>query len=280
MKTNKLICLALFFVLLTLTFPALAEPQYGLVKDVAYYTEAANQDEYMSNRCVLDVYYPKDKTNFSTIVWFHGGGITGGAKEIPKELMNKGIAVVGVQYRLSPKAKAPAYIEDTAAAVAWVFHHIGEYGGNTNLIFLSGHSAGGYLTMMVTLDKSYLAKYQVDADSIAGLIPFSGQAVTHFTIRQERGIKNTQATIDEYAPIFHVRSNTPPITLITGDREMELLGRYEENAYLQRMFRLVGNKNTKLYELDGFDHGGMPVPAFPLLLKEVNTISKQVTSGK
>jgi len=103
--------------------------------------------------------------------------------------------------------------------------------------------------MMVALDRKYLGNYSIDANRIAALIPFSGQAITHFTIREERGIKNTQPIIDEYAPLFHVRADTPPIMLITGVRELELLGRHEENAYLYRMMKLVGNTNTKLYEL-------------------------------
>jgi hypothetical protein len=58
--------------------------------------------------------------------------------------------------------------------------------------------------------------------------------------------------------------------LITGDREMELLGRYEENAYMWRMMKVAGHTKTYLFELDGFDHGGMAQPAFGLLLKYVN----------
>jgi hypothetical protein len=130
--------------------------------------------------------------------------------------------------------------------------------------------------MMIGLDKKYLNKYNIDADSIAGLIPFSGHAITHFTIRTERGIKGTQPVIDEYAPLYHVRSTAPPMLLITGDREKEMLGRYEENAYLWRMMKLAGHTKTRLYELDGFDHGGMAQPAFPLLLKEVATIKKEL----
>ena len=209
------------------------------------------------------------------IVWFHGGSLTVGDKEIPKALMGKGYAVVGVGYRLSPKATAPAYIEDAAAAVAWVFAHIAGYGGSDSLLFISGHSAGGYLGLMITLDKTYLAKYGVDADRIAALVPFSGQAITHFTIRKEKGIKETQPVIDMYAPLYHVRPGAPPVLLITGDRELELLGRYEENDYLLRMMKLAGHKRTTLYELQGFDHGGMAEPAFPLLLKEVALISKE-----
>jgi len=266
------------FLLLTIcSFYATAQQQYVTEKNIHYYPDSINKkDSYINTQCVLDLYYPQGAKNYATIVWFHGGGITGGTKELPKQLMEKGYAVVGVEYRLSPKVKAPAYIEDAAAAVAWVFQHIGSYGGSTNLIFISGHSAGGYLGMMITLDKKYLNRYGIDANSIAAIIPFSGQAITHYTIRQERGIKNTQPVIDEYAPLYHVRDDAPPMLLITGDREMELLGRYEENAYLLRMMKLAGHKKTTLYELDGFDHGGMPVPAFPLLLKEVAEISKEV----
>ncbi|MEP7231559.1 MAG: alpha/beta hydrolase [Ginsengibacter sp.] len=259
------------------TLSAQAQQQYVVEKNIPYYTDAINKtDPYIASQCLLDIYYPKGAKNYATIVWFHGGGITGGDKELPKALMDKGYAIVGVQYRLSPKVNAPAYIEDAAASVAWVFNHIGSYGGSDKLIFVSGHSAGGYLGMMITLDKSYLAKYDIDANRIAALIPFSGQAITHFTVRKERGIKETQPIIDKYAPLYFVRADAPPMLLITGDRELELYGRYEENAYLARMMKLAGHKRTTLYELEGFDHGGMPEPAFPLLLKEVKTVTKEI----
>lgn len=245
--------------------------------NIFYYPDSTSiTDAYIKSQCRLDIYYPKNVKNFATIVWFHGGGITGGAKEIPKALLDQGVAIIGVGYRLSPKAKAPAYIEDAAAAIAWAFKHVAEYGGNKKLIFVSGHSAGGYLGTMVALDKHYLAKYNIDANDIAGMISFSGQAITHFTVRQELGIKDTQPTIDNYAPLYHVRADAPPMLLITGDRELEMLGRYEENAYLNRMMKLAGHKSTRLYELQGFDHGGMAVPAFPLLLKEVDVLKKSI----
>ncbi|MBE7174345.1 MAG: alpha/beta hydrolase [Williamsia sp.] len=271
-----------FFLLLFTTVSRVqAQQQYVTEKNIRYYADsAAGRDAYRDSQCMLDLYYPKGAKGFATIVWFHGGGLTGGSKELPKALMEKGYAIVGVGYRFSPKVKAPTYIEDAAAAVAWVFRHMADYGGSTRLIFLSGHSAGGYLDMMITLDKKYLAKYGIDANSVAGLIPFSGQAITHYTIREERGIKNTQPIIDEYAPLYHVRPDAPPTLLITGDRELELLGRYEENAYLLRMMKLAGHTRTRLYELQGFDHGGMATPAFPLLLKEVAAITKEIGEKK
>jgi len=258
-----------------------AQQQYITEKNIQYYADSINQeDNYLSTQCTLDLYYPQNAQNYPTIIWFHGGSLTGGKKQIPKALMEKGYAVIGVEYRLSPKGKAPAYIEDAAASVAWVFKNIEKYGGNSNLIFVSGHSAGGYLGMMITLDKQYLSKYNIDANKIAALIPFSGQAITHFTIRKEVGIKSTQPIIDKYAPLYFVRSDAPPMLLITGDREQELYGRYEENAYLWRMMKLNGHTKTTLYELQGFDHGGMAEPAFPLLLKEVSAVTKEILEKK
>lgn len=247
-----------------------AQESYYLTKsNIPYYEGSSNQlDAYEKERCVLDIYYPKDTKNFATIVWFHGGGLNSGSKETPQALREQGFCVVSPNYRLSPKVQSPGFIEDAAAAVAWVFNHINELGGDSTLIFLSGHSAGGYLDLMVGLDKKWLKAHQIDANRIAGLIPFSAQTITHFTIRKERGIADTQPTVDEYAPLFHVRADAPPLLLITGDREMEMLGRYEENAYLSRMMKLVGHKDTKLYELEGYGHG-MTEPAFPLLIKEV-----------
>ena len=178
---------------------------------------------------------------------------------------------MGVNYRLYPKIGAPKYIEDAAAAVAWVMHNIEKYGGDPKAVFVSGHSAGGYLASMVGLDKRWLKAHEVDADQIAGLIPFSGHAITHFTVREERGIKGTQPIIDDLAPLYHVRPDAPPLLLITGDRELELLGRYEENAYLMRMMKVAGHKDTRIMELDGYGHG-MTAPAFPLLINEVRSI--------
>ncbi len=271
-----------FFLLLSFTCQIiLAQTHYKTVKSVKYYPATFySNDPYKDTMCVLDLYYPEGKKDFATIVWFHGGGITGGRRDLPEPLKNKGYAIATVEYRLSPHVKAPAYIEDAAAAVAWVFQNIHRYGGSDKLIFLSGHSAGGYLASMVTMNKAYLSKYNIDANRIAALIPFSGQAITHFTIRQERGVDALQPLIDSMAPLYYVRKDAPPIALITGDRELELLGRYEENAYWHRMMQLAGHTRTKLYELDGYDHGNMPEGAYALLLKIIRERSKEIFEAK
>ena len=78
----------------------------------------------------------------------------------------------------------------------------------------------------------------------------------------------------------HVRPDAPPLLLITGDRELEMLGRYEENAYLWRMMKVAGHTDTTLYELDGFNHGQMAVPAFPLLVRFIQSHAKPSPSTR
>jgi acetyl esterase/lipase len=234
----------------------------------------------MQEMCVFDFYYPTNIKNFSTIVWFHGGGLTGGKRQIPEFLKEKGIAVIGVGHRLSPNIKAVDVIKDAAAATAWAFKNIEKYGGSTSLIFVSGMSAGGYLTYMVGLDKKYLAVHNIDANQIAGLIPFSGHAITHFTVRKEMGISGKQPIIDDMAPLYYVRADAPPMLIITGDRELEMLGRYEENAYMMRMLKVAGHKQVRIHELDGSNHGQMMYSALPLLYREVKSLSKKIVDNK
>ena len=240
------------------------------------YRESAQLTDYMKERCRLDVYHPKHIKHFPTVVWFHGGGLKAGNRKVPEELREKGIAVVAVNYRLHPKVKSPAYIEDAAAAVAWTFRNIEKYGGSSKRIYVSGHSAGGYLTSMVGLDKRWLATHKIDPNAIAGLIPYSGHTITHFTVRKERGIDGKQPILDDMAPLFHVRKDAPPLLLVTGDRELELLGRYEENAYLWRMMQVVEHPDTRIMELDGYNHGQMAKPAHPLLLRFIKRIEKTI----
>ena len=276
MKQGTLMCAV---VLVCLVSFSCARSEAIRTEDSAEYKTESNvpyrmlaqekKDEYIEERCRLDIYYPTKIKDFATVVWFHGGGLSGGQKFVPAQLKQQGLAVVAVNYRLYPKVKCPVYIEDAAAAVAWTFKHIQSYGGNPERIFVSGHSAGGYLTSMVGLDKGYLAQHGIDANRIAGLIPYSGHTITHFTVRKERGISGKQPIIDEFAPLYHVTDDAPPLLLITGDRDLEMLGRYEENAYMMRMMRVAGHRETELYELQGHDHGQMAGPAHTILLQHI-----------
>ncbi|NCF89198.1 MAG: alpha/beta hydrolase fold domain-containing protein [Verrucomicrobiaceae bacterium] len=265
--------------LLTYTLIWADEPKqlgtYAEIRDISY-RSGDQLSDYTKERCRLDLVHPIGLKDFPTVVWFHGGGLKAGSRSVPTGLQKKGLAVVAVNYRLHPQVSAPTYIEDAAASVAWTLTHIAEYGGDPKRVFVSGHSAGGYLTSMIGYDKRWLVKHGVDADDLAGLIPYSGHTITHFTVRAERGIDGKQPIIDDLAPLFHVRKDAPPTLLVTGDRELEMLGRYEENAYFWRMLQVVEHPDAVLHELDGYNHGQMADPAHPLLLRFVKRVCTEL----
>jgi len=74
------------------------------------YRDSTHADSYQQEKCLLDVYYPTHRKDAPVVVWFHGGGLTSGERSIPKGLQEQGVVVVAASYRLSPKAKSPAYI--------------------------------------------------------------------------------------------------------------------------------------------------------------------------
>lgn len=254
------------------TFCSVKGVEYKTDCNVPYYEATASPDAYQQERCRVDVYYPADVKEFPTIVWFHGGGLTAGEKSIPDQLKNRGYAVVAVNYRLSPKVKVEDCVKDAAAAVAWTFRHIEQYGGSSDKIAVAGHSAGAYLTAMVGLDKQWLKHYDLDANRIVALFPFSGNALCHMVYREERGIRRNQPYVDAFAPMYHARPDAPPTIFITGDRNMEMFGRYEEVAFFWRIMKENGHTKSYLYELQGYDHGGMAVPGFPIMLRHLKGV--------
>ena len=225
---------------------------------------------YLQERCKLDLVLPDGKKNFPTLIWFHGGGLSAGKKHVPKYLRTDEIAVAAVNYRLSGKgAECPDYIYDAAAAAAWVKKHIAEYGGDPEKIYISGHSAGGYLTMMLALDAKYLGAYKVKPEDFAGYFPISGQATTHFRIlaeRRKKGMKVPSVVLDEYAPIQLAGKGAPPLTLIVGDSAVEWPSRVEENFLLAARLKYVyKNKQAECHSFPTFNHGNVVFPGIALI---------------
>lgn len=258
----------LALVALMCAFVAMAR-DYSQVNDIQY---SAKADEYSRQQLKLDVYYPQGVADCPVVLWFHGGGLEAGTKQIPEQLKNQEMVVVGAEYRMLPRVEVGDILDDAAEAVAWTFKHAATYGGSARKIVVSGHSAGGYIAMMLCLDKSWLAKYGVDADSVMLYAPFSGQAITHYNVRKMQGIPPLQPTIDRWAPLYWVRGNCPPLLLTCGDRELELYGRYDENQYLQRMMKLAGHKHTWLYEIGGHGHNDMVPPSFLILKNKMKEL--------
>ncbi len=210
------------------------------IKDIPYGNSHKNAQ-------VLDLYIP-DSHEFPVFVYFHGGGLESGSKEafrFKEELVRKGICVAAANYRLYPHAKFPEFVEDAAAAVAWVKNNISQHGKCTHL-FVGGSSAGGYLTQMLCFDKSYFMRYDMDADSISGYFMDAGQPTAHFNVLRERGIDPRRVIVDETAPLFFVEGNRqyPPMKIVISDRDIP--GRLEQTQLLLAALKHFGNDMRKI----------------------------------
>lgn len=181
-------------------------------------------------RQMLDLYLPDDE-GFPLMVYIHGGGLEGGRKEdvtvCGQQLADRGIGFVSVEYRLYPEAKYPEFIEDVAAAVAWVKAHRAAYGAG-EAWYIGGSSAGGYLSMMLCFDRRWLAPYGIDPAEVTGWIHDAGQPTTHFNVLRERGVDTRRLIVDEAAPLYHIgcAEQIAPMLFLVSDNDME--NRYEQ----------------------------------------------------
>lgn len=97
----------------------------------------------------LDVYYPENADCCPVIVNVHGGGYVYGSKEVYKrycmDLARRGFTVLNINYRLAPRWKFPAPLEDINNAMLWLNREARYYHADITKIFMVGDSAGAQL---------------------------------------------------------------------------------------------------------------------------------------
>jgi len=241
-----------------------------VVGNIPYYAEAAQTAAKGAlDGCRLDLRYLEGATGFPTVVWFHGGGLTAGRRHFI-DFHDKTIAVVAVEYRLMSETnavRAAECVTDAAAAVAWTLDHIAEYGGDPAKVFVSGSSAGGYLTMMVGMDPRWLAKFGHRTSELAGLAPDSGQATSHFAVKKFSGdVRNRwQPIIDEWAPLNYCENwrDIAPIMVICGESPWEMRGRAAENRMLAESLQAMGHRKVWYVSLPYASHGRTLLAGIP-----------------
>ena len=122
---------------------------------------------------LMDIYSPTASSNapMPLVEMVHGGGWTGGSKgdgdlksihpvpEVPTALLGllaDGFVVTSIDYRLAPRYKFPANIEDVKCSIRYLRAHAAQYHVNPNRIGLIGASAGGHLVSLAGLARSWV----------------------------------------------------------------------------------------------------------------------------
>jgi acetyl esterase/lipase len=123
-----------------------AEGDYRVQRDLVYSSPGGNDLR-------LDAYLPEGEGPFPAILVVHGGAWRSGGKGqlagYARTLARRGYAAFSINYRLAPKHKFPAQLEDCQAAVRWIRKHAETYDVDPNRIGGVGYSAGGHLVTLL-----------------------------------------------------------------------------------------------------------------------------------
>ena len=160
------------------------------LKNVAYASNSKAQ--------VCDIYLPEGVEKAPVIVLVHGGGFMFGDQGMPvmqpviDKALEKGYAVVSVDYRKAMEAVFPAALGDVKAAVRFVKAHAMEYGFDPEKIVIWGESAGAYLSLMTALTPD-VAELNADVtddaeipSDVTALVSFYAP-VEFYTLYEEAG---------------------------------------------------------------------------------------------
>ncbi len=204
--------------------------RYWMQPDVVY--GAANNTPLK-----LDIWYPRDNPNPTpTLVYIHGGGWIFGSKEgavyqfLP--FLEKGWRVVNVEYRMASNSLAPAAVEDTRCALKWIFRNAKQYNFDTSKIVLTGHSAGGHLSLITgMLPKTDLDNrcYGDEEMKVAAIINWygitdvddiiQGKNLKNYAVMWMGSLENKTGIAQKVSPLSYVREGLPPILTIHGDKD-------------------------------------------------------------
>ena len=180
---------------------------------------------------VLDVYRPKGaEGKLPVIVSVHGGGWVYGDKERYQyycmSLAQQGFAVVNFTYRLAPKYKFPAQLEDTNAVFCWLMDNAETYGLDTTRVFGVGDSAGAHISgaSADTIEKTKRPGEIVENTRSPGLFCVWGGGNLEFGVRNCAGGRENAGP----HPPSALRREASPLGRGTADAIHAL--RYPENT--------------------------------------------------
>jgi acetyl esterase/lipase len=186
---------------------------YAAHREIAY-----GPDE----RQALDVYTPVDAAGPApVVVFFYGGSWKYGSRWqyefVAEALTERGYVAVVPDYRVYPEATFPAFVADGAGALRWVRDHIAGYGGDPGRIYLMGHSAGAYITALLSLDPRYLAAEGLPRGTIRGMVGISGPyAFNPLEYDSVRAIFADYPEPEDLRPINFADGSAPPMLLLHG----------------------------------------------------------------
>lgn len=237
----------------------LVEPRpdagYRIQADVRYGPHPEN---------VVDVIQPTQTSVLQRVgvIVIHGGGWVQGNKSdmfalycVP--LLQHGMVVANVEYRLTYSAPAPAAVNDVLQAAQWFQNHAADYNVDPHRIIALGYSAGGLLALMTAMAPASASLGP--RTQLAAVVDFSGISDVADQIFGPRPQPYARAWVPEQAnrtgmakrvsPITYVRPGLPPILVVHGDADP--LVPYQQSIDLVDQLRNAGDDSQLITVHDG-----------------------------
>jgi acetyl esterase/lipase len=208
----------------------LSEPRGALLTNIEYGMAGGE-------KLLLDVSVPAGKGPFPVAILIHGGGWGSGDKAATdggagigiwfQELTAAKYTWFSINYRLAPKHRWPACLDDVLTAIRWVKARAAVYGGDPENIALFGHSAGGHLACMAGM----VVDDSVRVQAVVGFAPVTNHeqeiplrggvstALQHLLNRPKEITPESLGLLRAISPLNHVRPGLPPFLLLHGDAD-------------------------------------------------------------
>jgi len=159
-----------------LNIPAYGEYRIDLVQLIPdqCYKAGSRSDKHF-----LDVYVPRRNVKMSgrklpkprllpCVIHVHGGGFVRGSRKygfygapsMAAGYAENGLVCFAPSYRLG---QYPLHLQDVIEAVKWVVENCHTFGGDPNIIFLSGHSAGGSIVSLLATSAKWCVEKAVNS---------------------------------------------------------------------------------------------------------------------
>jgi acetyl esterase/lipase len=250
----------------------------GVSKNIAYGSEPL-QD--------LDIYYPKPLTqamkaqntisnSYPMVVFVHGGSWESGTKEeyafVGQSFAQAGYVTAVINYRKAPEYVYPAYVKDTAQAIAWSYNNAARFYADPQRLAVVGHSAGAFNMMAAVSNEDFLAPYGISPKDISAVVGIAGPYSYDFRKFSSATAFPAEATPDEVMPDRHIKGSQPPYLLLTAEND-EIV--YESNTIKMTKALKAYGANVENGEIEGASHA-TSIGAMASPLRWVNDVRAQV----
>jgi len=157
------------------------------------------------------------------------------AYTLMSRMVELGWICVSINYSKSPRCAFPAHIIDVKRAIAWVRENIGDYGGDSDFIAITGGSAGAHLASLAALtpnDPQFQPGFERADTTVQAVAPYYGvYDFTDFENMHEMMLPFLEQFVMKarYAddperftaasPISYAHREAPPFFVLHGEKD-------------------------------------------------------------